>query len=269
MNKCYVIGNPIEQSRSPLIHNAAYRELGLDYEFLKEKLEFSEISSKILSLKNDKSIKGISVTMPFKQEVIKYLDLETDEAKAIGAVNTIYIENDKIVGTNTDWYGVYQPIANLNIELSNKDALVFGGGGAARSAIYALKKLGAKVFIYARNADKAYSLASEFSSKVAQIDNANSYSIAINATPLGMYPNVNEYSIAENIIDNSEVVFDLVYNPLMTRSLAYAKDKGKSVIFGTEMFVYQAVKQFELYTGEKAPVDVMREALYKDLDNNE
>lgn len=268
MNICYVIGFPIEQSLSPLIHNAGFNELNLDFNFIKQSVKQEDLVSAINSIKIFENIKGISVTIPHKVNAFNLVNKVTDEASQIGAINTIYKDNGLVIGTNTDWYGIYLPITE-NINFSSRNVLLIGAGGASRSAIYALKKLDCNIYLKARNSEKAKKLALEFNINILENENTKiDFDLLINATPLGMYPNINEISVSEELLHQANAVFDLIYNPIETKLIKTAKKLNKKIIFGTEMFLYQAVKQFEIYTGLKAPIEAMRKVLLEKLNDS-
>lgn len=266
MKICFSIGYPIKSSRSPLMHNAGYKKLGIDNEFLflRAEVRLKDLQMAIDGVKALR-IRGVSVTMPHKQEVMKYLDQIDKETKKIGAVNTIVNNDGVLTGYNTDWIGAITALEKKT-KLKGKNVAVIGAGGAARAIVYGLTKKGALVKIFNRSLDKAKKLAQEFGCKYGDpgsLGEVSEMNIIINATSVGM--NENESPIDKKFLNKNQIVFDVVYSPKETRLIKDAKSKGARVIYGYEMLLYQGVAQFELYTGMKAPVAVMRKTLERSL----
>lgn len=266
MKICLSIGYPIKTSRSPSIHNAGYKRLGIDDEFIYLR---AEVKPEFLKMAIDGvrglGIRGVSVTMPHKQEVMKYLDKIDKEAKIIGAVNTIVNDNGKLTGFNTDYIGALVALEK-KINLKGKKVAVIGAGGAARAIVYGLTKKGAIVKIFNRSLDKAKSLGQEFGCEYEDLKNIGEISnmdIVVNATSVGM--NEDKSPIDKKFLNKNQIVLDVVYTPKETRLIKDAKEKGVKVILGYEMLLYQGVEQFKLYTGFDAPVNAMREVLVKSL----
>jgi shikimate dehydrogenase len=263
-----VIGSPIEQSLSPLIHNAGIRALNLEnlFTYWAVKVEESQLESFFNSVKK-LPVRGISVTLPHKISVLKYLNNIDEDAQKIGAVNTIVIDNQQLFGHNTDWIGIYNPLKNKNIS-AGKSVLILGAGGASRSAVYAAYKLGLNITVTNRTIEKVSQLRDicEISSiKLLDLKNIDDYDIIINTTPLGMYPNT-ELSPLENYTFNKEqIVFDCVYNPLETKLLRNAKEHSAQIIYGIDMFIEQALEQFYLYTGHRASYELFKSTLQEKL----
>ncbi len=266
MKICLSIGYPIKTSLSPVIHNAGYKKLGIDREFI---FLSAEVKPKDLKMAIDGvrglGIRGVSVTMPHKQEVMKYLDKIDKEAKIIGAINTIINENGKLIGFNTDYIGALAALEK-KINLKGKKVAVIGAGGAARAIVYGLTKKGEIVKIFNRSLDKAKELAKEFGCEFVALNSLKQVldmDIVINATSIGM--NEDKSPIDKKFLNKNQIVFDVVYYPKKTKLIKDATDKGAKVILGYEMLLYQAVAQFELYTKRKAPVEIMRKALEEAL----
>lgn len=261
---CMIIGDPVEHSLSPQMHNRAYETLGIDDEFI-----FVAAHVKIGHIKNAvegiraMGIRGLACTIPHKMEVLKYLDELDPTAKKIGAANTVVNENGKLKGYNTDWLGVLTPLEKVTA-LKNKKAAIIGAGGAARAMAFAVTSKGAKLFIYNRTIEKAKELAKEFGGvgkslkEISEIENAD---IIFNATSLGMHPQENETPLSKKYLHKNHIVFDAIYVPYETRLLKEAKEQGAQIIRGIEMLLYQGIPQFELYTNKKGPEDVMRKVL--------
>jgi 3-dehydroquinate dehydratase/shikimate dehydrogenase len=212
-------------------------------------------------------LSGFSVTIPHKQKIIRYLDAVDPLARRIGAVNTVWRKAGKWRGTNTDAPGITGPLSRL-MKLQNSSVLVVGNGGAARSAAFALSDAGSKIALVGRNPDRVRALAKICGAEPLLKDQlANRHFDAlVHATPIGMFPHVNECFFNGNI--PAEVVFDMVYNPGETVLLRRATEQGKTAIPGLEMFIEQAVRQFELWTGDSAPRAVMLKAAEEALEHH-
>ena len=259
---CAIIGSPIEHSLSPLIHNAAFKHLSLEYVFLAFKVEHLEEAVKGIRRLN---LKGVSVTIPHKVEVMNYLDDVEEVAQKIGAVNTILNQGGKLRGYNTDCSGAIKALEE-KMDLKNKKAMLLGAGGAARAIAFGLKEKGADIIILNRTVKKAEILASELNCQYGGLDFVESFKpdILINTTALGMYPRVDDMPVKKEFLKNM-LVFDSVYNPLKTRLIKEAEQNGCDTILGLEMFVNQAALQFELWTGKEAPLKLMRNLVVKEL----
>jgi 3-dehydroquinate dehydratase/shikimate dehydrogenase len=236
-----IIGNPLGHSLSPVIHNRAFAAMNLDFAFVKcpttDVKDFFENARAI-------GIEGFSVTIPHKSAVIPFLADLSAEAREAGAVNTVVWRNGRWIGDNTDIHGIRAALASASFDPAGKTVVIIGAGGAAKAAVVAVK--GAKkVTVLPRQ----------------EVPNARNYpcDLLINATPIGMYPLVDASPVAGPIPAN--VVFDMVYNPPITRLLRSAADQGKTIIQGTTMFLAQAAKQFEFWTGHRAPAEIFEEKL--------
>lgn len=269
-NKCIIIGNPVKHSLSPAMHNIAYKNCKIDNKFIFDKITVKEedLEEFVFDLKevNKKtnSFIGLTCTMPHKQNIIKYLDNIKDEAKIIGAVNSILIKDNKFIGYNTDWYGIEQPFTERGIDLTNKIVAIIGAGGASRSAIYTFKKNNSVVNIFNRTKEKADLLAREFgcnSYNLQEVNILQNSEIIINTTNVGMGELENLAPISTDILNKNHIVFDCIYKPKETLLIQKAKKVGTTIIYGWEMLLYQGVKQFEIYTNIKPNIDVMRSVL--------
>jgi shikimate dehydrogenase len=259
---CAILGNPIEHTLSPLIHNAAFDHLHLNYVFLAFKVEhLKEAVHGIRAL----DIKGVSVTIPHKVAIIDYLDEVEEIAGKIGAVNTVVNRGGRLIGYNTDWSGAIRPL-EAQVDLKGRKALVLGAGGAARAIAFGLKEKGADFTILNRTVHKAEMLASELGVNYGSLEDSASvpFDTVINTTSLGMYPNVKDTPVKKALL-KGVLVFDMVYNPLKTRLIRDAEENGCATIMGLEMFINQAAMQFELWTGEKAPLDLMKKVVVEAL----
>src|SRR3989344_4256547 len=248
-----VIGNPVSQSLSPLMHNAAFKKLDLNCIFFAiQILNLKESLQRLKML----GFSGLSVTITFKIEVMKYLDRLEETAKNIGAVNTILLRNNKLFGTNTDWIGAIKALEE-KINLSDKTVTLLGDGGASRAIAYGLKGKNAKVTVLNRKKLQQQD-------QLAKIKKAN---IIINATPVGMAPHENQLPIPRDLVTKQHLIFDIVFKPRETKLLKAAKRKGATIVYGDRMLLYQAVEQFKLFTGLDAPIEIMEKALSDNLSN--
>jgi shikimate dehydrogenase len=264
-----IVGDPVSHSLSPAMHNAAYEKLYIDDQFvyLGANVKVTNLKEVVLAMRVMDNFYGLTCTIPHKVEVLKYLDWVDEKAKKIGAVNTVVKKNGLLCGYNTDWLGAVIPLEKIT-SLKGKKILVLGAGGAARAIVYGLKEKGALVYILNRTLEKAKNLAKEFKAKVLtfnQQKEVSNFDIIINATSVGMEPLVNETPINPSFLKKNQIVFDIVYNPKETKLLKEAKKKGVKIIYGLEMLLYQGVAQFEIYTGKKAPIEVMRKILNEKL----
>lgn len=269
-----LIGNPVEHSFSPQMHNAAFKALNLDYTYVAFDVNPADLKTAINGAKS-LNIKGFNVTIPHKINVINYLNTLDDIAKLIGAVNTIDFKNLK--GYNTDGIGAIKAIEEID-SVKNKNIVIAGAGGASRAISFYLAKYGAdKITILNRNIDKAKNLANDIlnsnliedikTDSISQInDYLNDSDILINTTPVGMSPNINDKPIttADNMHEDL-IVFDAVYNPNETVLLKEAIKANAKPVYGIKMLLYQGAESFKIWTGQNPPIDVMEEILIKTL----
>lgn len=267
-----LIGHPVEHSFSPPMHNAAFEKLNIDYAYVAFDVNPCDLESAINGAEA-LNIKGFNVTIPHKIEVMKYLDEIDEIAQLIGAVNTIDFKNLK--GYNTDGIGAVKAIEEVT-SIKNKNVLIAGAGGASRAISFYIAKYGASnLKILNRNVEKAQKLANDVSNS-GLIDNVGSDSISnmdlsdvdilINTTPVGMHPNIDDVPIAQSCDMHEDlVVFDAVYNPNETGLLKEAIKADAKPVYGIKMLLYQGAESFEIWTGKKAPIDVMHNALTKYL----
>lgn len=263
---CLIIGDPVEHSLSPVMHNAGYEALGIEdqFVFLGSKVKVVDIDVVVNAMRK-MGIHGLTCTIPHKTEVMKFLDEIDETARKIGAVNTVLNRNGRLVGFNTDWLGAIIPLEKIT-SLSGKKALVLGAGGAARAVVFGLLKKGANVKIFNRTKEKAIKLAEEFQCQVTDLrrdSEIKDFDIIVNTTSVGMKPLEKETSIPTEFINDKQIVFDIVYVPHETKLLKEAKKRGAKIIHGVEMLLHQGTAQFEIYTGKKAPEEVMRKILLK------
>lgn len=263
---CIIIGDPVEHSLSPRMHNAAYEALGIDAEFVFTAAHVkSEDVQTVVDAVRAMDVRGLTVTIPHKVEVMQYLDEIDPIAQNIGAVNTVVNENGKLKGYNTDWLGVVTPLEKYT-SLQGKKVAILGAGGAARAMIYGVMERGATVTIFNRTLEKAQELAAETGAQARSLDDVadiKNYDIIMNSTSLGMGKDEDKTPLAKEYITANHIVFDAVYVPYETRFLRESKEQGATIIHGIDMLLYQGTAQFELYTGKKAPEEVMRKSLLK------
>ena len=261
-----IIGDPVNHSLSPSMHNACYKQLGLSeqYVYLAARTNVTDVEHVVQAMRAMDNFHGLTCTQPHKVEVMGYLDWVDSHAVAIGAVNTVVKRDGKLKGYNTDWIGVSRSFEKHGIGLSEKRALVLGAGGASRAVIYGLKRKGSKVTVFNRSIDKARLLGEEFECDVLTeltSSTISKFDILFNATPLGMHPYEAESPLPQGLIQAHHVVFDAIYAPKETVFIKEALHVGATVIYGWEMLIHQGFSQFELYTGMKPPLDVMEQIL--------
>ena len=263
---CCLIGDPVEHSLSPLIHNAGYQALSINYVYIPFQVKY--IKQAIEGIRG-LGIRGASITLPHKTTAIKYIDRIDPLAEEIGAVNTIVNDDGVLTGYNTDGDGALQALEEVTT-LDGKKAVLIGSGGAASAIALGLKKKGVKLVVLNRTEDKARRLAKKVNAEgfggLERLVEIPSADILINATSVGMLPKANESLIPKHLLHNRLTVFDVVYNPKETRLLAEAREKECAIVYGYKMLLYQAARQFELFTGCQAPLKVMESALTQALE---
>jgi 3-dehydroquinate dehydratase / shikimate dehydrogenase len=250
-----VVGDPIAHSLSPAIMNAAFRRENVNGVYL---ALHAKTLKDLLNCVREIPIHGISVTMPYKEAILPYLDNTDSHTTKIGACNTVVRAQDgKLYGFNTDAAGIVRPIERRLNTLENARILVIGAGGAARAAVFGLKERGAEVYILNRTAAPAKKLAHQARARIMKRPDLKklAFDVIINATPVGM-GNTRDTPLQDKEI-NARYVFDMVYDPAETRLLKLARERGAQIIPGIEMFVHQAARQFEIWTGKPAPYDEM------------
>ncbi len=250
-----IIGSPCLHSRSPELFTTLFVACGVDGVYTR--IDWPDIGA-IMGVVRATGVKGLSVTIPFKSDCIQYCDEITADAKAIGAVNTMVRCGDRWAGANTDWMGIRQPLAAT----PPGNAVVFGAGGAARAAVYALQDLGMSVTVLNRSLDRAQSIARSFGCEYAAPDayDPEKTDVIVNATPVGM-EGWGGSVLGPSDLRAHQTVFDLVYTPPETLLLRNARTAGCRCIRGTEMFVYQAQEQMRLFTGIAVEAVQIREIL--------
>ena len=260
MKKFLVIGNPIEHSLSPKLHNYWIKNNNINAVYEKQKLIENDLE-RIISQVREKKINGINVTVPFKKAVISYLDELTVEANKTQSVNTIYLKNNKLVGDNTDIIGFQKSVEDFKYDLDNKEVFILGAGGVVPSIIFALIKMKvSKIIISNRTREKADVLKNSFKNiEIVDWGKAPNFDMIINATSLGLKKedriNVDFLSTIKN-----KFFYDVIYNPQETNFLKVGKELGNRTLNGKMMFIYQALSAFYLWHGLKPNVneDVMK-----------
>jgi len=277
---CGVIGDPIEHTMSPIMHNAAFEKLRLGYLYIPFRVKREELGKAIKGMKA-LNIRGLNVTIPHKVAVIQFLDEVDPLAEKIGAVNTIVNDDRVLKGRNTDASGFLQALLEKGIEPKRKNVVILGAGGASRAISFILAENGANLVILNRTLAKAEELASRISqlfkreAEALELNEENLTTalgradILVNATSVGMSPNIDETPVISNLLKPGLIVFDTVYNPIKTRLLAEAEDVGAETIRGLEMLVWQGALAFEMWTGLEAPVELMKEVTIKALEEHE
>jgi len=263
-----LFGYPVEHTLSPAMHNAAFEALGLDYCYAAFRVHPDSLPEAVKAIRA-LHLSGVNVTIPHKEKVIPFLDEVDKEATAIGAVNTIVNSNGNLKGYNTDGRGFIQSFFEYGISAEGKDVLVIGAGGASRAISYYLGKEAKRLFLYDIEQEKAERLAADLKkilgkdvSIVDDIGRTERFNIFLNATPLGLKEE-DPLPFDTSHLRSDQIVCDLIYKK--TRLLEEASRKGCIALDGLGMLLWQGVFAFELWTGVSPPVDIMREALYKNL----
>lgn len=258
---CCLIGHPVGHSLSPLVHNAGYEALGLNFVYLA--FDVTEIKLAMDGMRG-LGIRGAGITIPHKIAVMKYLDEVDSLAREIGSVNTVINEGSHLRGLNTDYDGAFKALEEIT-PVEGKRAVLLGAGGTALTLATGLKRKGAYLTILNRTREKAAGLAERVGADaygglddLAAISSAD---ILVNTTSVGMWPETGETLVPRELLHPGLTVFDVVYNPLRTRLTAEAEAAGGKIVHGYKMLLYQAVVQFELFTGHKAPAGRMEEVL--------
>ena len=270
---CGVLGHPVKHSLSPAIHNAAFRHLGLNYVYLAFPVE--DVPHALHGIRALGNLRGFSVTIPHKVSVMAHLDTIDPTARHIGAVNTIVKSDNTLSGYNTDASGALLALQHAGVDLAGKQVVVIGSGGAARAIAFglALTTPAGRLTILGIEEEERRTLARNLrEGTTLHIEDhpldANTLEpalaqaqVMIHCTPVGMDPHIEQTCVPQRFFHPDLTVMDIVYNPLDTRLLKEARDAGCPTIRGLEMFLHQAVAQFELWTGQPAPVPVMRQVL--------
>lgn len=277
-----IIGHPIKHSYSPFIHNVAIELKKIDYVYLPFDIPASNLRSALKGI-TALGIKGLNVTIPHKESAIQYMNSVSEEVAMIGSVNTIVNDQGKLIGHNTDAYGVLETLLPFKDDISGNQVCVIGAGGSARAVIYTLIRYfkPKKIFIVNRNERRAENLKDYFSEKMkfpsiktkelippTAFEVMRDSMLVINATPIGMYPNNSDsITTSPDVFSKGQIVFDLVYNPQSTLLIKTAIKSGAKTINGLSMLINQAAKSFELWTGVDFPKEDVQKSLQLYLSN--
>lgn len=260
-----ILGNPVAHSMSPLMHNTAFGRLGLNAVYVPFQIDnLADAVSGISAL----GIKGASVTIPFKEAIMELIDEVDDTARKIGAVNTLLCNPKGIRGTNTDWVGALRSLEPL-VPIKGHTFVVLGAGGAARAVVFGIMSRGGRAIVVNRSEGRGRDLAEEFGATfapLADIDRLEGDCL-INTTPVGMHPNNSRMPVRKDILARYRAVADVIYNPMKTMLLEEAQALGCRIATGFDMFIYQGVEQFEMWTGKEAPVQAMKKVVFDRLVN--
>lgn len=270
---CVVIGNPVGHTLSPAIHNAAYEALDLDFVYVACRVE--DVAGALAGMRALGNFRGMSVTIPHKSEVIKHVDEVAEVDRNIGSINTVVKEDDRLFGFSTDGPGAVKALHDAGVEVAGKRVLMLGAGGATRAIAFTLAWQEAPRELMILDIDDRLlrELTDDLSNRTrsnisgAMLDHSSlaqamaRADIVIHCTPVGMHPKVDASLIPAELLEPHQVIFDVVYTPVETKLLKDARSRGLRTISGIEMFVNQAVLQFERFTGSDAPVAVMRKVV--------
>jgi len=263
-----VIGNPVRHSLSPIIHNGAFRRLGWNAVYLA--FEVKNVEEALRGVRG-LGVRGVSVTIPFKTEVLPFLDRVEGLAKKVGAVNTILNRRGRLIGYNTDWEGALEALEQ-KVDLGGKKIVLLGAGGAARAIGFGLRERGLRLIVVNRSKERGLALGKELKCDYLPISSlarmkAGEFEadVIINATSLGMYPRDGETPVPKKLLTKGMLVMDIVYEPLRTRLLREAKEKGCVTVDGLEMLIRQGIAQFEIWTGRQLEIGKIRKDLHRAL----
>ncbi len=269
-----IIGNPLGHSLSPLMHKYLLNEIGQKGSYNAFEVKENQLAETISGMKLDGTL-GFNVTIPYKQAILPYLYEVDEDARFIGAVNTVHIQGSKLFGFNTDGHGFVSAVKKRNVQLENCSAIVLGAGGAARAVIFNLIRCGAKkLFIFNRTLQRAKNLAREvrdiFQSVEVDFSNLDSktissaiktYQLIINATSLGMWPGISKAPYLFEKDGSGLVAIDLIYNPLQTKFLKFAQEAGAKTLDGLDMFIFQGAASLKIWLGLENIIEVDHEQL--------
>ena len=255
MKKFLVIGNPIEHSLSPELHNYWIKNSSIDAIYEKKKINEDQLE-KIIAQVKDNKIKGINVTVPFKKTVIPYLDELSTEAQSTQSVNTIYKKDDKIIGHNTDIFGFQTSVEKTEYNLNNKEVLILGAGGVVPSIIFSLIKMKvSKIKVCNRTKEKVENLKKLFRDiEIIEWGEIPNFDMIINATSLGLKKE-DDLNLDFSLISENKFFYDVIYNPSETNFLKIGRELGNKTLNGKLMFIYQAVSAFNIWHGQAPEVN--------------
>jgi len=275
---CAVIGNPVSHSLSPAIHNAGYAELDLDFVYLPCQVE--DVAGMLAGMRAMHNFRGLSVTIPHKVEIMKHVDEVVEVDRVIGSINTVIKQDDgRLLGLGTDGPGALKALTDAGVELDGKQVLMLGSGGAARAIAFTLAQKTALKRLQLLDIDPQMLeglcddlrkhtralIASDVLNDTTLAEAMAGADVIVHCTPIGMHPKEDATLVPQELFRSGQAVFDIVYNPLETRILREARAKGLKIVSGVEMFINQAVLQFEHFTGGKAPEETMRRVVMEHL----
>ncbi len=256
-----ILGRPVAHSLSPAMHNAAFRALKFNAVYVAFPVD--ELDKAVAGIRG-LGIRGGSITIPFKEEIIPLLDELDPQAARVGAVNTVVNRDSRLIGYNTDWLGARTALQQKT-EIADRHFLIMGAGGASRAIVFALREERGEVTVTDLDQPRALTLARDFGVEAIPLKALRECpaQILINATPVGMAPAVEDTPVPLDLVERFSLVMDIVYRPLHTRLLKEAKARGCQTIDGLQMLIHQATAQFELFTGLAAPAEIMAQAAYE------
>lgn len=266
-----LFGHPVEHSLSPLMHNKALNYYDIEASYHAIDLQSHELADLAAYLNNEKFM-GANVTIPYKQLIAEYLDDISEPASEIGAINTIVKKRNYLEGYNTDYEGFLAPLNKLEYEFSGRNAIVFGTGGASKAIVVALRELEIEnMYLVSRTPERISSFKDFRRVQVVSYNNWTALTddvvIVVNATPLGMHPDIKKSPVRDSEIRflQNRICYDIVYNPVKTSFLKQAEKAGATTISGLEMFIQQGSRSFELWTGNPFPIEIIRDILNERL----
>ena len=278
-----IIGAPVEHSLSPVMHNAAIAELGVDYIYVPFPVKKVDLTKAIKGLEVI-GVQGFNITIPHKQAIIPLLSTVTNTAKMVGAVNTVWYTESGWKGTNTDVKGFVAPLQEISRDWSKMTAMVLGNGGAARAVVAGLAELGCSgIHIVGRDRQKLRDFSQTWQNvpKIAPLLNLHSWEtlpellssadLLVNTTPVGMYPQIDNSPVSSelmNLLKPDAIAYDLIYTPSPTKFLSFATARGLKAIDGLEMLVQQGAAALEIWLQQPVPIDTMRNSLKEQLFGN-
>ncbi len=276
---CAIIGDPVEHSLSPIMHNAAFEEIGLNLVYTAFKVNARNLKTAILGAKS-LDILGLNITMPHKNTVIKYLDELDPVAQAINAVNTVVNQQGKLIGYNTDGSGIMKALKENRVYPLDKKLVLLGAGGAAKAIAYQVSQEVKELVILNRTLEKAKTLAEMLKNSKIKIKSQtlslntlkkelSNADILINATSVGMNPDINRSPVPSEYLHSDLSVMDIIYNPIKTKLIEDAETVGAKIVSGIDMLIYQGAVSFEIWTSSPAPIDIMKNAILNELKKRE
>lgn len=266
MDSFGLVGEKLTHSLSPEIHNRIFKELKIRESYGLFSVRKENFNNVVIWLRS-KGIKGFNVTIPYKEEIMDQLDIISPEARAIGAVNTVFFKGDKALGYNTDYYGFGKTIIKENIDTLGKTCYILGSGGAAKAIAQYVSDNHGDIIIVSRDIKKAKMKFNNYKiMEYESFENISQGDLIINTTPCGMYPNIETMAVEENVIGKFKVAIDIVYNPIETRFLKVARNMGLKSVNGLHMLVGQGLKAEEIWQGVNLS-HTLEEKIYFELEN--